>query len=298
MNDRDEKIRALWKERPRRLFLQGSLYALLAIGLASWFSGEIDVAGLFAKNRIDNLERFLGQEVVPHPVEEGGSTWTWAKDLFREKGGPGLLTTFHMSVVAILFAGFGGLLLTLPAARNFMKPDPFLPGRRKTSLPGKIVVWFTRFVQLFLRSIPEYVWAYLFLAMLGPSAWPAILALAIHNGGILGKLNSEVVENLDPATLRSLRMLGARRSQIAGMGIFPTALPRFLLYFFYRFETCVREATVLGMLGIVSLGYWIAEARSNHYYDEMIFFVVLGAGIVLAADLVSAFARWMVRRAV
>ncbi len=298
MNDREAAVRALWKNRPRRHFLRWSLAALFLLGIYSWFSGEIDVAGLFSGNRISNLDRFISEEIVPHPTKEGGSAWVWAKDLFREKGGSALLATFHISMVAILLAGLAGMFLTLPAARNFMKPDPFLPGNQKTALGGKILVRATRLVQLFMRAIPEYVWAYLFLAMLGPSAWPAILALAIHNGGILGKLNSEVVENLEPGTLRSLRMLGARRSQIAGMGVFPTALPRFLLYFFYRFETCVREATVLGMLGIVSLGYWIAEARSAHYYDDMIFFIILGAAIVMMADLVSAIARRLVRKAV
>jgi phosphonate transport system permease protein len=76
----------------------------------------------------------------------------------------------------------------------------------------------------------------------------------------------------------------------------PLVLGRFLMYFFYRFETCVREATVLGMLGVVSLGYWIQDARSKQFYDEMVFFVALGALIVLAADLLSAFARTSLRR--
>jgi phosphonate transport system permease protein len=298
MNEREEKVRDLWKNRPRRPFLRWSLFLLFGLGFTSWFSGEIDVAGLFSSQRIDNLGRFLTEEVVPPSVQEGGSFWEWAGNLFSEKGGDALWVTFHMSIISILFAGVVGFFLAFPAARNFMQPEPFLPGQKKSGIIRKSIIQATRFIQLFMRAIPEYVWAYLFLAMLGPSAWPAILALAIHNGGILGKLNSEVIENLDPAALRSLRMLGAKRFPIAGLGIFPTALPRFLLYFFYRFETCVREATVLGMLGIVSLGYWIGEARNAHYFDEMIFFVVLGSGIVIFADLISALARWMVRRAV
>ena len=150
---------------------------------------------------------------------------------------------------------------------------------------------------IFLRSIPEYVWAFLLLAMLGPNAWPAVLALALHNAGILGKLGAEVVENLEPAPLAALRGLGATRSQIVLLGILPMVLPRFLLFFFYRWETCVREATVLGMLGIVSLGYWIVDARARNHYDEMVFLVLIGAGIVLVGDLVSALARELVRRA-
>ena len=133
--------------------------------------------------------------------------------------------------------------------------------------------------------------------MLGPSAWPAVLALAIHNSGILGKLGAETVENLDPRTLRVLRESGATRAEVAIAAILPLSLSRCLLYFFYRFETCVREATVLGMLGVASLGYWIQDSRTRQFYDQMLFFVVLGAAIVLAADLLSMLARWIVRRA-
>jgi phosphonate transport system permease protein len=92
-------------------------------------------------------------------------------------------------------------------------------------------------------------------------------------------------------------MLGASRRQIAALFLPPLALPRFLLYFFYRFETCVREATVLGMLGVVSLGYWIQDARARQHYDEMILFVALGAALVLLADVVSMVARGWLRRA-
>ncbi|HRV82758.1 MAG TPA: ABC transporter permease, partial [Planctomycetota bacterium] len=67
-------------------------------------------------------------------------------------------------------------------------------------------------------------------------------------------------------------------------------------FFFYRFETCVREATVLGMLGVVSLGYHIREMRARQFYDEMLVLVVLGGLLVLAADLVSGLLRHRLRR--
>ena len=68
-------------------------------------------------------------------------------------------------------------------------------------------------------------------------------------------------------------------------GVYPGALGRFLLYFFYRWETCVREATVLGMLGIVSLGRLITDSRVRMREDEMLFYVLLGASLVLILGL-------------
>ena len=101
---------------------------------------------------------------------------------------------------------------------------------------------------------------------------------------------------MPPAAARALAAAGASRSQTAA-AVFPSLLPRLLLYFFYRWETCVREATVLGMLGVLSLGSLIRDARAGNLYDELFFYVLLGALMVLAGDLLSALARGLVRRA-
>ena len=76
----------------------------------------------------------------------------------------------------------------------------------------------------------------------------------------------------------------------------PLSLNRFLLYLFYRWETCVRQATVLGMLSLVSLGFWIQDARTRNHYDEMVVAMACGALLVVVGDLVSAVAREVVRR--
>lgn len=299
------EIARLRRARPRNRFARGSALALAALAVYAWLSGEIAVSDLVSERRIDNLRRFVRQEILPPEIQKNGfrfeSLARWAGDIWRSRGLPGAAATLSISVLAILLAGAAGLLLALPGTRTFMTPEAYLPHARAPSLLRRAawgsIVYLTRGIQLFLRSIPEYVWAYLFLAMLGPTAWPAVLALAIHNAGILGKLNSETIENLEAAPLRALRGLGAGRWTIATTAILPIALPRFLLYFFYRFETCVREATVLGMLGIVSLGYWIADTRAKRFYDEMLFLVLLGAGMVLIGDLVSAVSRRFLRRA-
>ena len=288
-----------------------SLVALFLLALGSWLSGDIHVTDLASSRRIDNLRAFLRDDATPFPLRGKPVTLEalagWVGGLFASRGLSGALRTLAISVLAINLAALGAALLAPLAARNFLNPRPFEPPGRPDGTPtrsdlrrdrgARLLVGLVRAFLVFLRAIPEYVWAFLLLAMLGPSAWPAVLALAIHNAGILGKLGAETVENLESPPLRSLAWLGARRTQIAVAAVAPLALTRFLLYFFYRFETCVREATVLGLLGVVSLGYWIQEARARHWYDEMLFFVALGAGIVLVGDLVSALARAYLRKA-
>lgn len=285
-----------------------SAVLIAALVLYAWTSGDIQMDELFTERRWANSKRFLSEEIPPHALLgqpfELRALLGWMSQLFFEKhGGEGALTTLSMSVLAISLAGVAALCLVPFAARNLSTRTPFEggttteSGARRADWPWRMLTTATRALLIFLRAIPEYVWAFLFLAMLGPSAWPAVLALAIHNAGILGKLGAETVENLAPHAPRALRDLGATRAQIGVVAVLPLSLARFLLYFFYRFETCVREATVLGMLGVVSLGYWIQDARAKHFYDEMLFFVALGAVIVLLGDLVSAAARRFLRRA-
>jgi phosphonate transport system permease protein len=276
---------------------------VLAVG--SWFLGDFDFAYLTSDQVSENTARFAGK-VVPKELRGEAFSWpaftAWIDRVMHEKGWRAVGITLAISITAIVLAGLVGLLLAPFAARTVATPEPYLPaGRRPTRLARlgwRAVVAGTRLVLIFLRALPEYVWAFLLLTMFGPTAWPGVLALAIHNAGILGKLSAEVIENASPGPLASLRGLGASRAQILATGALPASFGRFLLYFFYRWETCVREATVLGMVGIVSLGYFIkTDAEVRQHYGEMILLILLGSALVILGDLLSAYARRVVRRA-
>ena len=300
---RDGEVRRLRHQRPRDPFVRWSVVVLVALVAYGWISGEFGFAEFASDRRLANLRRFLG-ELVPYPLQD--RSWNlamaldWLGALMDEKGWLAAATTLSVSVAAIGLAGLGGLVLSLPSARTLATPEPYQPHAAAPSRSARagwgLLVAVTRVALMFFRAIPEYLWAFLLIASLGPVSWAAVLALAIHNTGILGKLNAEVIENLEPAPLASLRALGAGRTQIAIAGILPAMVPRFLLFFFYRWETCVREATVLGMLGIVSLGYFVQDARARQQYDVMFVLILLGSVLVLVGDLVSVIARGVVRR--
>ena len=255
-------------------------------------------------DRLANVQRFLA-ELRPYPLQGVPFDWdiavAWAATLMAEHGWQAAVSTVAISVAAIVLAFLGGGMMAVPAARSFATGAPFVLGENtrggRREMLWRALATTARLALIFLRAIPEYVWAFLLLALLGPSSWPLVLALALHNGGILGKLSAEVIEDLPPTVLRAMAAAGATRLQIVVAGALPLALPRLLLFFFYRWETCVREATVLGMLGIGSLGYWIMDARARNFYDEMLFFVLIGALLVMLGDLLSALAREAVRRA-
>ncbi|MDP6977039.1 MAG: ABC transporter permease subunit [Myxococcota bacterium] len=299
-----ERIEVLWQERPRDRFVRASLLAGATVMVAAWGLGDFDWSDLFSARRQANLARFL-EGVRPHPLQgvawDWGGAWTWARDLFAARGAGAMATTLGISVLAISLAGLVSLVLSLPSARNFATVDPFAAPRPGTSrglrFGWALIRRSTRGALIAMRSIPEYLAAFLLLAIFGPTPWTAVLALAVHNAGILGRLGAETIENIPSRAPASLRAIGGRRSQLAVWVLLPELLPRLLLYFFYRWETCVRESTVLGLLGIVSLGFWIDDARTRGHLDALVFYVALGVVIVIVGDLMSSLARELLRRA-
>lgn len=293
----DNRVRALHQARPRSRFLRLSLALLVALAVGVWLTGEIELGDLFGERRAANLERFLTEEARPAPLRVESDERTvgeWFGEIWRTRGRDGLLATFWISWLAMTLAGAYALLAAPLGARTLMARDPYLSQERGRA--WRVFTAVVRVSNVLLRAIPEYIWAFLLLAVLGPSAWPAVLALAIHNAGIVARLGADVVENLPPRPGQAMRQLGASRAQTALSFLFPQSFGRFLLFWFYRYETCVREATVLGMLGVVSLGYWIRDANARDRYDEMLVLIGLGALLVLATDALSWFVRGWVRR--
>ena len=301
--NRAARVRRLWSDRPRSRFSRWSGLLLVGLAVYGWMVGGLDVSSLGSPQRRQNVARFVS-EVRPFPLQ--GQPWDWrvagqwAGTLMDEKGWFAAETTLAISVLAILLAELLALLLMFPAVRSLAASEPYLPAARAPGvvwgLTWGVCVAATRLVLMFLRSIPEYVWAFLLVAVLGPTAWPAVLALALHNAGVLGKLNAEIAENLETPPLGAYRGVGASRTQMALTGMLPAMFPRLLLFLFYRWETCVRESTVLGMLGIASLGFWIEDARARNHYDDMVLLIAVGALIVVLGDILSAAARRAVRR--
>ncbi len=305
MSDVRHEIEALRRDRPRNRFMRASLATFAALVTYAWLNDDIGLVGFEPERRLANAARFA-QAALPYPIQQLGHwDWQvaadWANRLLTSGGWQAIQTTLAMSVAAIVLAGAIGALIAPLAARNIAVRDGLIGSPRSPSIGRRraAALWIgtVRGMLIFLRAIPEYIWAFVLIKIFGFTAWPAVLALALHNIGILGKLGGETIEDIEPARAQALRALGATRAQTLVTAVVPDVLPRFLLYFFYRWETCVREATVLGMLGVVSLGSLVRDARAANFYDEMLFYVALGAVLVGVGDVVSAGVRNAMRRA-
>ena len=100
-----------------------------------------------------------------------------------------------------------------------------------------------------LRSIPELFWALIFILAVGLGPFAGVLALGFHTGGVLGKLFSEVIEDVNPQPIEALQATGASTAAVLAYGIFPLALPQLVSYTLYRWEVNIRAAAIIGVVG-------------------------------------------------
>jgi phosphonate transport system permease protein len=206
--------------------------------------------------------------------------------------------TLSISILAMTLAGIGGLLLSFPGAYNFFLPGGLLnPGTQdvQSNSWGWVSLLMTRAVLLIFRAIPPPIWALVFLFVIFPGILPGALALGLHNLGILGRLMAEGVENLDQRPLQALKAQGAPASSVFLYGVLPLTTPRSLAYILYRWEVCIRETVVVGLVGAGGLGHLLTEQLSS--FDTQGVVVTLGCLMILTflVDWVSSLARRSLR---
>jgi phosphonate transport system permease protein len=144
---------------------------------------------------------------------------------------------------------------------------------------------------LFCRAIPAPIWALIVLFVIFPGILPGAIALGLHNLGILGRLMAEVTENIEKPALQALKSQGTPTASIFLYGVLPLTMPRFLSYILYRWEVCMRETVIVGLVGAGGLGRLLTEQLSSFDYGAII--VTLGCFVILTflVDWVSAEAR-------
>ncbi len=210
---------------------------------------------------------------------------------------PLAVQTVAMAVIAITLAGVGGVLFSFPAAQNFFLPGGVLgaAGDRRRWSWGHLGMVVARVVLLAARAIPAPILALVILYGMFPGILPGALALAVHNFGILGRLMAEVNENLPEEPLRSLRSLGATGGGVIFYGILPTNLARFTAYVLYRWEVCLRETVVVGLVGAGGLGRLMTEQLTSFDYSGLAATLTVFIVLTIAVDFVSAWIRTAIR---
>jgi len=245
------------------------IFACVAVAMAlSSISAEVAPLRF-----IDNIGRFTSYIVRLFYLESGAPVWSdpaeWYWGLWRWLRLLG--ETLLMAYVGTLLGALGAFLLCFLAAAN-VAPRRWL----------RIVV--RRFCEL-CRTVPELVFALMFVIAFGLGPMAGVLAVAIHTLGALGKQFAEVVENIDMKPVEGVTSTGAAWHVGMRFGALPQVMSNFVSYTLLRFEINVRGAAVMGFVGAGGIGQDLVEAIRKFYYSDVSAILVM---IVVTVALIDA----------
>ena len=179
-----------------------------------------------------------------------------------------LVETILIAFMATTFGVIGGFLLSFPASRNLA--------------PNAWVLWISRRYLEIARTVPELVWALIFVFCFSVGPLAGVLAIGLHATGALGKLYSEVNENIDMRPLEGVKAAGGTWFDQIRYGAVPQVLPNIISYTLLRFEINVRASSIIGYVGAGGLGQEFREAMSlQEYTDLSALFVIIFVTVIV-----------------
>ena len=187
-----------------------------------------------------------------------------------------MVITLHIALWGTVLAIVAAVPLGLLSAHNVAPPWVHQPVRRLMDL---------------CRSINEMVFAMLFIVAVGLGPFAGVLALFVHTTGTLAKLFSEAVEAIDERPVEGIRAMGGHKLAEVVYGIFPQVMPLWLSYSLYRFESNVRSASVVGMVGAGGIGVVLYEVIRGFQYAQTCAVLLMLAITVTVMDMLSAWLR-------
>jgi phosphonate transport system permease protein len=266
--------------RAKNVLLLGSLLLFFAW---SYRGAGIDLSQLFSADSAEQMLRYV-QKLAPPDFSPAV-----LREAFK-----GTIETFAISFMGTLLAVAVALSIVFFASRNLIYSGLLyeMEPRQGWKRAARMIPYLAAKSLLnILRTVPEMVWALIFVFLVGLGPFPGVLALGVHTGGVLGKLFAEVLEDVDPQPIESLQATGANRLQILFYGILPQVLPQFISYTLYRWEVNIRVAAVLGLVGAGGLGQRIHIAISLFLENQLLTLILAIYILVTVVDYLSAYLR-------
>jgi phosphonate transport system permease protein len=270
-----ERRRAeLLAARRRATLLYGGLL-LLALLVSAWVS-EVTPAAIwggiprFGEYFAQTIPQLTWQHLLDGPKQEGSiAYWFYRLDEWALL----LLETANIAAFATLGGAVIAFALAFLGARN-VAPRPWVAAAVRRLLEA-------------CRTVPEIVFALIFVWAFGVGPLAGILAIALHTVGALGKLFGEVIENAELGAADGVKCAGGNWLQQMRFGVLPGVAPNLLSYAILRFEINVRGASVIGFVGAGGIGQELYAVIAQNYYEEISAIVVLIILAVAVIDLAS-----------
>ncbi|OWJ64613.1 phosphonate ABC transporter, permease protein PhnE [Inquilinus limosus] len=256
------------QQAEKRLRTLGIGLVLAAALVASALIGEVDPARLAAG--LPQAWAYVWGTVPVLRAETLGADlgeWYWGFGTWLRLAGETVLMGFTGTVLG----GAAGLLLCFPASRNLVQ--------------GRALHFACRRVLEVARTVPELVYALIFVYAFGLGPFAGVLAIAVHTAGALGKLFAEVNENVDPGPIEGVRAAGAAWPAIMRLAVLPQVLPNFASYALLRFEINVRSASAIGIVGAGGIGEELYLSVRQFEYPDISAILLLIIALVSIIDL-------------
>lgn len=239
----------------RRQTMLGGVILLLAILISAW-TAEVRLDTLW-RNIGDFFNYFIRLFYFDTGAQAGAGVWTDVGEWFwgLHDWLLMLFDTILIAYLATLVGSVGAFFACFLAAQN-LGPNPILRGVIK------------RLLEL-CRTVPEIVFALIFVVAFGLGPVPGVLAIAIHTLGANGKLFTEVVENIDMKPIEGIIASGGSWTESVRFAVLPQVLSNFTSYALLRFEINVRGASVMGFVGAGGIGQDLIEAIRKFYYTDV-----------------------------
>jgi phosphonate transport system permease protein len=258
----------------KRLRLAMATAVFLAALVIAAIGAEVDIRTLVAK--IGNFASYFDRIFR---LESGARVWTdvgewlwgWQKWLSM------LGETVLISYVGTLSGAILAFALNFLAAEN-TSPAPWLRFAIK------------RLMEL-CRTVPDIVFALIFVIAFGLGPMAGVLAIMIHSVGALGKLYCEIVENIDMKPVEGLRSTGASWLSCMRFAVVPQVAAGFASYTLLRFEINVRGASVMGFVGAGGIGQELVVAVRKFYYSDVSAILLMIIISVFVIDIGTGWAR-------
>jgi phosphonate transport system permease protein len=254
--------------RRRSTLLVSAVLAVLLV--LSTIQAEVDIAKLVANfgNLTSYVSRIFQLENGQPTVSDIGE-WFWGWKRWSKL----LLETLLIAYVGTLLGLFGGFVLCFLASANLM--------------PSATVRFVARRYLEICRTVPELVFALIFVVAFGLGPAPGVMAIAIHTTGALGKLFAEVVENIDMKPVDGVAAAGGSWFERIRFAVIPQVLSNFTSYALLRFEINVRSAAVVGFVGAGGIGHELLTSIRRFQYPDVSAILIMIVLTVVAIDLAT-----------
>jgi phosphonate transport system permease protein len=211
----------------------------------------------------------IGFATLAHDIRE----WYWDIGRWMES----LLNTLLMAFLATVLGTVAGGFLSFFAARNLAK--------------HYLIYWVMRRVLEIARTVPDIVWALMFVIAFGIGPLAGILAITVHTLGAQGKLFAEVNENISALPIDGVRSAGGTWFQEIRFAVLPQVIPNYMSYTFWRLELNVRSATIVGFVGAGGIGHDLFTSVQLLYFSDVGAILLIVVATIMLIDVLSEMFR-------